>query len=297
MDSQINALSERVARLEKANRVMKMIVAVTVLAVGAMTSTPQLLAKTAKKMASLDAGVITAQRINLVNAADQTVAVLGTDGNSAGLVFVDNSGKWLLALGASLGASNSSAGLVLYDGNSVLPGASKVQQQRVGVGISSQGAGLTAMNGAGQTVLVSGVTADSSSAGSQALDSSGFARAGFGIASNGSGFFANDSNNVTRYVAGVAPDGTEAGTATYDATGVTRYVAGVALSGAQAGTVTYDATGKPQLELGGAGDGSANGMIALDSTGQDRLDAGYSSTYGGGLEVKDSSGSVIWSAP
>ena len=109
--------------------------------------------------------------------------------------------------------------------------------------------------------------------GSLVQDANGFARAGFGNASNGSGFFANDSNNVTRYVAGVNPNG------------------------AQAGSVTFDATGKAQLALGGNGDGSANGMISLDGTGQDRFDAGYSTTNGGGLVVKDATGTVTWYAP
>jgi hypothetical protein len=270
MDNQICALSERVARLEKANRTMKVIVAVTVLAMAAMTSTPDLLAKTAKKMAALDAGTITAQRINLVNGSGRIVAVLGTSSTGAGLVFVDGLGRWLLALGASQNGSMATAGLAVFDGNSVLPGSGVT---RAAVGISSDGAGLTAFDGAGKPVLTSGVSADGTSAGSLALDSSGFARAGFGNASNGSGFFANDSNNVTRYVAGVAPGGT------------------------QAGSAIFDATGKPQLALGGNGDGSAGGMVALDGSGQDRFDAGYTSTDGGGLVVKDSTGSVIWYAP
>ena len=271
MDNQILALSERVARLERANRTMKVFFAVAVLAVAAMSSTPRLLAKTVKKMAALDAGVISAQQINLVNGSGQIVAVLGTNGNSAGLVFVDNAGKWLLALGATQGASNSNAGLVLFDGNDVLPGNGV---PRAALGISNQGAALLALNGAGKPALVSGVSADSSSAGSFALDASGNARAGFGNASNGSGFFAKDSNNVTRYVAGVGA------------------------AGAQAGSLTFDAAGKPQLALGGNGDGSQNGMVSLDGTGQDRFDAGFSSAAGsGGAVVKDASGNVIWFAP
>lgn len=271
MDNQILALTERVARLERANRMMKVFFAVAVLAVAAMSSTPKLLAKTVKKMATLDAGVITTQQINLVNGSGQTVAVLGTNGNSAGLVFVDNAGKWLLALGATQGASNSNAGLELFDGNDVLPGNGV---PRAALGISSQGAAMLALNGAGKPALISGVTADSSSAGSFALDTTGNARAGFGNAGNGSGFFAKDSNNVTRYVAGVGADG------------------------AQAGSVTFDASGKPQLALGGNGDGSQNGMVSLDTTGQDRFDAGFSSALSsGGAVVKDANGNVIWFAP
>ncbi len=202
MDSQLCALTERVARLEKANRVMKAIVAVAVLAVAAMTSTPQLLAKTVKKMASLDAQTITVQQLNLVNAAGQIVAVLGASGTGAGLVFVDQTGKWLLALGSSQNGSQTSAGLAVFDGNSILPGNGV---PRAALGISSEGAALIALNGDGQPALISGVNADGSGAGSFAMDSSGYARAGFGNAANGSGFFAKDSNNVTRYVAGVGP--------------------------------------------------------------------------------------------
>ncbi len=272
MDSQICALTERVARLEKANRAMKVIVAVTVLATAAMTSTPKLLAKTktVTKMAALDAQTITAQEINLVNGAGQIVAVLGSSGNGAGLVFVDQTGKWLLALGSSQNGSQTSAGLAVFDGNSILPGNGV---PRAAVGISSQGAALIALNGDGKPALISGVNADGSGAGSFVMDSSGYARAGFGNAANGSGFFAKDSNNVTRYAAGVGPNGT------------------------QAGAVTFDGTGKPQLALGGVGDGSGAGMVALDATGQDRFDAGYSSTYGGGVVVKDQNGNVIWYAP
>ena len=271
MDNQIRELSERVARLEKANRAMKVFFAVAVLAVAGMSSTPKLLAKTVKKMAALDAGVITAQQINLVNGSGQTVAVLGTNGNSAGLVFVDGAGKWLLALGATQGTSNSNAGLVLFDGNDVLPGNGV---PRAALGISNQGAAMLALNGAGKPALISGIAADSSSAGSFALDAAGNARAGFGNASNGAGFFAKDSNNVTRYVAGVGADGS------------------------QAGSVTFDATGKPQLALGGNGDASQNGMVSFDPNGQDRLDAGFSSAAGsGGAVVKDANGNVIWFAP
>jgi hypothetical protein len=270
MDDQILALSERVARLERANRTIKLFFAVAVLAAAAMSSTPRLLAKTVKKMAALDAGVVTARQINLVNDSGQPVAVLGTNGNSAGLVFVDNTGKWLLALGATQGG-NSSAGLVLFDGNDVLPGSGV---PRAALGISSQGAAMLALNGAGKPALIAGVSADSSGSGSFALDSNGNARAGFGNAGNGAGFFANDSNNVTRYVAGVAPDG------------------------AQAGSVTFDASGKPQLALGGVGDGSQNGMVSLDGNGQDRFDAGFSAAAGsGGAVVKDQNGNVIWYAP
>src|SRR5579863_6565286 len=275
MESQISALTERVARLEKANRAMKAIVAVAVLAMLAMTSTPQLLAKGAKRMASLDAGIVTADsittgRINLVNGGGQLVAVLGTSSTGAGLVFLDPMEKWLLALGTSNNGGGMNAGLVLFDGNMALPGKGV---PRAAVGISGNGAGLVAMNADGKPALVSGVNPDGSGSGAFALDGSGFARAGFGNAGNGSGFFANDANNVTRYVAGVAPDG------------------------GKAGSVTFDSTGKPQLLLGGIGDGSANGMIALDGTGQDRFDAGFSSASGSGLVVKDPSGSVIWFAP
>ena len=270
MDSQICALDERVARLEKANRAMKVIVAVAVLGMAAMTSTPQLLANQLKKMASLDADTIVAQQIDLVNAKGQVVAVLGTSSTGAGLVFIDKTGKWLLALGTSQSGGTESAGLAFYDGNAIMPGNGVI---RAAVGITGQGAGLTASNGSGNPALVSGVSADGTSSGTYVVDSNGYSRAGFGNAANGSGFYAGDSNNVTRYVAGVAPDGSSAG------------------------TVTFDATGAPQLELGGLGDGSSNGMLALDATGQDRFDAGYSSSEGGGALVKDSSGNVIWTAP
>jgi hypothetical protein len=274
MDSQLCALSERVARLEKSNRAMKVIVAVTVLAMTAMTSTPQLLAKTVTKtvtkMFALDADTITVQRINLVNSTGQIVAVLGTSGTGAGLVFVDGLGRWLMALGTSVSGSNTTAGLALYDGNAALAGKGVI---RSAVGVSGSGAGLTALDGNSNTVLVSGVSADGTSAGAVVMDSNGYSRAGFGNASNGSGFFAGDANNITRYVAGVGP------------------------SGSQAGSVTYDASGKPQLELGGNGDGSANGMISLDGTGQDRFDAGYTTANGGGALVKDASGNIIWFAP
>jgi hypothetical protein len=274
MESQICALTERIARLEKSNRAMKAIVAVAVLGMFAMTSTPQLMAKT-RKMGALDAtsvtaGSITTTRLNLVNSAGQLVAVLGTNGSSAGLVFLDETEKWLLALGSSQNAGKTSAGLVLFDGNQALAGKGV---PRAAVGVSSGGAGLVALNGDSGPALVSGVNADGSGSGSFALDGSGFARAGFGNAGNGSGFFANDANNVTRYVAGIAPDGSTAG------------------------SVTFDATGATQLAVGGKGDGSAGGMVALDGTGQDRFDAGFSSSAGGGLVVKDSGGNVVWFAP
>jgi hypothetical protein len=277
MDSQICALAERVARLEKSNRAMKLIVAVAILAMAAMSSTPQLLAKTKSvtRMFALDATTITsqtitAQQINLVNGTGQIAAVLGTSPTGAGLVFVDQSGKWLLALGDNQNGGKTSAGLVAFDGNAALAGNGV---PRAVLGVSGDGAALVALNGAGQPALVSGVNADGTGSGSFALDGNGYARAGFGNGGNGAGIFAKDSNNVTRYVAGVGGDG------------------------AQAGAITFDATGKPQLALGGAGDASSAGMVAVDATGQDRFDAGYSSANGGGLVVKNQTGSVIWYAP
>jgi len=38
-------------------------------------------------------------------------------------------------------------------------------------------------------------------------------------------------------------------------------------------------------------------MVSLDSAGQDRLDAGFSSTAGGGVVVKDASGNVNLGTP
>ena len=38
-------------------------------------------------------------------------------------------------------------------------------------------------------------------------------------------------------------------------------------------------------------------LLALDATGQDRFDAGNSSAEGGGALVKDSTGTVVWTAP
>jgi hypothetical protein len=275
MESQICALTERIARLEKSNRAMKAIIAVAVLGMFAMSSTPQLMARGAKRMSALDAGSVTADtittgRINLVNGGGQLVAVLGTSGSGAGLVFLDQTEKWLLALGATQNGGKTSAGLVLFDGNQALAGKGV---PRAAVGVSGNGAGLVALNGDGKPALVSGVNPDGSGSGSFALDGNEFARAGFGNAGNGSGFFANDANNVTRYVAGIAPDGSKAG------------------------SVAFDATGKPQVAIGGNGDGSLGGMVALDGNGQDRFDAGFSSANGGGLLVKDAGGNVVFFAP
>lgn len=271
MEQQLGALIQRVERLELANRAMKVLVAVAVAAVAAMTSIPQSLARTIHHhMAALDAGVITTSQINLVNNAGQLVAVLGSQGQNSGLVFLDQNMKWVLALGTSQNGNKPMAGLALFDGNAFLPGTGV---PRAAVGISSDGAGLVALDANSKPALVSGVNADGSAAGSFVLDSNTFARAGFGTGSGGSGFWAKDSSNVTRYVAGVSDDASKAG------------------------SVVFDGIGNIQLAVGGAGDDSAAGMAALDPNHQDRLDVGFSSANGGGLVVKDAGGNTVWFAP
>jgi hypothetical protein len=270
MEQQLGALVQRIERLERANRAMKVVVAVAVAAVAAMTSVPQSLAKNIRKMAALDAGIITTTQINLVNGSGQLVAVLGSQGQNSGLVFLDQNLKWVLALGTSQNGSKSSAGLALFDGNAFLPGNGVA---RAAIGISGDGAGMVALDANQKPALVAGVNPDGSAAGAFVLDLNSYARAGFGNGSNGSGFWANDASNVTRYVAGVSGDASKAGSA------------------------TFDGIGNLQLAVGGAGDGSLNGMAAFDANHQDRFDAGYSSSSGGGLLVKDAGGNITYSAP
>jgi hypothetical protein len=274
MDNQIGALIERMERLEKSNRVMKVIVAIAVAAMAAMTSIPQSLAKPAHhpKVAAMDVGTITTSQINLVNGNNQLVAMLGSMGNSTGLVFLDSHERWALALGTNSGGPKPVAGLAVFDGNDFLPGGGVA---RAAVGISTDGAGLVTLDTNSHPALVAGVAADGTGSGSLSMDSNGYARAGFGNTNQGSGFFAKDAAGVTRYVAGVTSDASKSG------------------------SLAFDQAGKLQLAAGGIGDDSASGILAFDGNGQDRLDAGFSSSNSGsgGMVVKDGNGSVIWYAP
>lgn len=271
MEQQLGALIQRIERLERANRAMKIVGAHAIAAVAAMTSIPQSLARNVqRKFAALDAGVITTSQLNLVNSSGQLVAVLGTQGQNAGLVFLDQNMKWVLALGENQGGNKPMAGLAVFDGNAFMPGNGVA---RAALGVSGDGAGLVTLDPNQKPALVAGVNPDGTAAGSFVLDANSYARAGFGNSSNGSGFFANDSSNVTRYVAGVTGDASKAG------------------------AVTFDGTGNIQVAVGGAQDGSLGGMAAFDANHQDRFDAGFSSVNGGGLLVKDAGGNTTWFAP
>jgi hypothetical protein len=220
----------------------------------------------------MDVGTITTSQINLVNGNNQTVAVLGSMGDSTGLVFLDHHGKWALALGTNSGGPKPVAGLAVFDGNDFMTGSGV---PRAAVGISTDGAGLVTLDTNSHPALVAGVAADGTGSGSFSMDSNGYARAGFGNSNQGSGFFAKDANNVTRYVAGVTSDGSKGG------------------------SIAFDNGGKIQFAEGGVGDDSGSGILAFDGQGQDRLDAGFSSANGGigGLVIKDANGSVVWYAP
>src|SRR5690242_3627140 len=134
MEQQLGALLRRVERLERANRAMKIVGAGAKAMVAATRSVPQSLANNIRrKFAAIDAGTITTSQINLVNSSGQLVAVLGSQGQSAGLVFLDQNLKWALALGTSQGGGKAMAGLAVFDGNAFMPG-NGVARAAIGVG-------------------------------------------------------------------------------------------------------------------------------------------------------------------
>lgn len=272
MEQSLDTLMKRVDRLERNNRMMKRIALVAVVGAVLTASVPQAFSKTHRtpKKALVSANVIQAQMIQLLDDNGNLVAVLGTRGKSAGLVFFDSKGKLSLALGEDENANKPSAGLVMLDGNAFLPGNGVA---RTALGISGDGAGFVALDGNQKPALLGGVSADGTGSGSFTMDSNGYARAGFGNGSNGSGLFVQDANNRTRIVSGVAGDGSKAG------------------------TVSFDSAGSVQTALGGAGNDDNAGLAAFDGNQQDRFDAGYSKPDGSGLVIKDAGGNVIWFAP
>lgn len=272
MEQSIDALIQRIERVERSNRILKRMALLAVAGAVLTASVPQAFSKTHRPPARalVAANVIQTQMLQLLDANGNMVAVLGTRGNSAGLVFFDNKGKTALALGEDQNANKPSAGLVVLDGNAFMPGNGVA---RAALGINGDGAGVTALDGDQKPALVGGVNADGTGAGAFTMDSNGHARSGFGNAANGTGFFAQDANNVTRLVMGVAGDGS------------------------RAGSVSFDSNGNVQTAIGGAGNDDNAGFAAFDGNQQDRFDAGYSSANGSGLVIKDANGNVIWYAP
>jgi hypothetical protein len=247
---ELGLVKQRVDRLERSNRMLKIVNLMAVAGVVAITQIPGI-------WASAPTTSITAQKFILASAAGKTLATLGvTLKGYPSLTFFDSNGKTLTQVGEA--ANGESAGLYDYDGNTVLTGTGQV---RASVGISSQGAGLEEFDGFARLRLGAGIEANSSGDGIVLYDTNEKARAALSETSaplfNGFSLALADSNGKIRssvVVNNTLNSTTYTGFSVLDPNGVTRATLSAPMLEETTGTAgpvltLNDVAGKPRAEV------------------------------------------------
>jgi len=208
MDQAIQALSERLERLERENsrikrtvQLMKIAMASAVALCLAIFSVPKVQSKHITGQP-----LISAQQIELVDASGRVLASLGPTSDGNVLTFFDSAGKKTMTLGDN--ATECFAGLTTWDNNNVIPGNGVV---RTSFGESNQNcggfSGAVVLDGNEKPRTVAGLSFDLKTNSLVALDANGTAT-GVGIfPSSFAGYFANDANGTTRQFGGLSLDG------------------------------------------------------------------------------------------
>jgi hypothetical protein len=173
IEERFEQMSRRLERAEQANRAMKIWSSIAFAVLIAFGSGPFASTVLAKKKPPAK---IQAQEIDLVTSTGQTVATLREVSGEPNLVFLDGSGKPVLGVGI---ASAVSAGIAVFDGNSVLPGAGKIRNTW-GVTASGPVAGIggVTFDSTGALRTRWGDAVDGSSSGVSLFDASGGFRTG-----------------------------------------------------------------------------------------------------------------------
>jgi len=172
IEERLEEMSRRLERVERANRAMKIwgsIAAAAMVAFGSGSFASNVLAKT-----KVTAKVV-AQEFDLETATGQVKASLKDTGGVPVLEFFDASEKLVVGVGL---ASTTSAGITVFDGNSVLAG-SGVPRNTWGVTAgASGGIGGVTFDGSGKVRTLWGDAVNESFSGISFFDSNGAFRTG-----------------------------------------------------------------------------------------------------------------------
>ncbi len=215
MENRIELLSRRLNRLERSNRLLKVLSAVAVATLVGFAQLPSLSAKREGPK------TFSAQQFVLVDSAGNALATLGAGPTGGGVLTFYRGGKRIVGVGA--GDHNIAYGLKLYDGNGTARGAFAydIHDQYVGGSVSGP-EGFASYDSTGTIRTFSGVDAESPvNVGFYVFDGSGAARTGIQNNEffNYNGLFVNDPGGANRLYAFAALDGSFSNLGINDATG------------------------------------------------------------------------------
>ena len=263
-ESSLETMLQRIDRLERTNRAMKLIAIGAILLCVAFKAGPALSAFPHGPKA------INAESYNLVSPNGTLIATLGRGPNGGFLAFYDAKGKPEMLVGTSSSATDKSFGVAEFDGNQLLPGTGV---SRLVMAASSQTLGSSIFDAKGMPRLSNVTAGDGSNAGSFFYDQNGTLRAGIGNGTNGPGTFFQDSNGTARILEGVTGDD-------------------LATSFAM-----RDTNSNLVADISARGDDSSTSMIIFDGNGIQRVTSGFSTASGEVLILEDSKGNQSFKAP
>lgn len=231
-DERLEEMASRLDRVERANRVMKILGAVAFAAMIPVASV--VAAKIPTKTVS--------REFDLVSSTGQTTAALVSLSGKPNLLFFDRNGKTVVGVG--IDPNGIGAGIAVLDGNTLLPGTGTARNAW-GVTTSGPQAGIgdTTFDRNGTERTRWGDAIDDSLSGYFLFDATGGLRTGveYDPAVNFNGFFGQDGSGHNLSLLGNATDNTASFMQLFDSSGVQR-VRGVQ-SGAFEALTVYNTAG------------------------------------------------------
>lgn len=292
MDNRIELVTRRLKRLERSNRMLKVLAAVAFAVLIGFSRLPTPSATSAAPK------TFSAQQFVLVDGAGTALATLGAGPHGgAVLTFFDSQGKRVIGVGAFDG--NNGDGLAFYDGNTFVPSANPRYRGSVGISTSGVGGNVAGPNGAFRVGW--GSATDGSAPGFATYDQNGVIRtASLNTASSNSsgiaGHIVYDSNGAAR--SGVDVNVVEGvphtGFFTNDADGINRAFLGAGLDGSYTILVLNDAAGGTAAQAIDyvTGDGSFSGSFIRDVNNFDRV-LSFQQGADQGVATWDSTGTLV----
>jgi len=298
MDEQIGTLSRRVERLERSNRINRILCS---LAVGTVVVVGQLPSIWADKNGPKS---FSAQQFLLVDNSGRTTAALApAPAGGAALTFYDPNGARTVSFGFADDAKL--AGTILYDGNTIEAGNGirrgsfdvTARGSELGGQVTAGGFGWDVEGPDGNRLAQGGARFDGVVRGTFTFDSDGSQRTFTGVASPTlAGSFVSDANGNIR--GGIDVDTSFGNSAffTLDANGTVRSFIGSALDGSLSFEGQNDAAGLTEAFNFANADGSSSGDLVSDAKGTLRVQS-FQSGAPAGVNVFNSSGSTVAHLP
>jgi hypothetical protein len=263
-ESSLEAMLQRIDRLERTNRAMKLVAIGAILACIALKAGPALSAfPHGPKM-------IDAERFNLVTPNGTLVATIGRGPNGGFLAFYDNNGKAEMTVGTSATVGDKTFGVAEFDGNQLLAGKG-INRLILAASPTTLGESVYDPKGIARLSNVTG--SDGSNAGSFFYDQNGTLRAGIGLGTNGPGTFFQDSNGTARVLEGVTGDDSATSFA------------------------MRDINSNLLADISARGDDSSTSMIIFDGNGTQRVTSGVSNASGEVVILENAGGNQTFHAP